>query len=350
MLVGVEPIRDEVLEGYMALTPGMRIINGYGPTETTICCSSVNYVSHVPTGEIVPIGVPLANNRIVLLDTGGNIVPRGIPGEICVSGDGVSRGYLNNPELTFEKYTPHPYFNGTRMYRTGDLAKLLPEGHIRFIGRRDHQLKIRGYRIELGEIENRLLKHKDIKQALVLAKSDSTGGKYLCAYYTLQADLPGRPPVEIEPAALKEYLAGDLPAYMIPSHFIPLEQIPLTPNGKVDKNALPEPGTNTAATEYTAPRNCIESRIAEIWTEVLALDPGEPPGIDHNFFDLGGQSLKSAAMMSKIYEEFDVKIDLVEIFKNPTIRHIAALVETIQLAVEPETVADANEEVVEMLL
>lgn len=340
MLVGVEPIRDEVLEDYMRLNPRMRIINGYGPTETTICASSFNYSSQEPQGEIVPIGVPLSNNQIVLLDDAGFLVPQGIPGEICISGDGVSRGYLNNPELTAYYYTPHPYIAGKRMYKTGDLARLLAGGNIRFVGRRDQQLKIRGYRIELGEIESRLLKHKDIKQPLVLVKTDGQAGKYLCAYFTSD--------IELEPSALREYLARDLPDYMIPSYFMQIEQIPLTANGKLDKKALPEPEVGTGTAVYIAPRNNLESKLAEIWCEVLALNPDEPPGIDHDFFELGGQSLKAAALMSKIHKELDVKVDLVGIIQKPTIREIASLIKTIQLAAKQEL--KTNEETVEMML
>jgi amino acid adenylation domain-containing protein/FkbM family methyltransferase len=316
MLVGVEPIRDQVLEDYMRLNPRMRIINGYGPTETTICATSFNYSSRPPTGEIVPIGVPLSNNQVVLLDPGDHLVPGGTPGELCISGDGVSRGYLNNPELTAEKYPPHPYFKAKRMYRSGDLARWLPEGNIRFIGRRDQQLKIRGYRIELGEIENRLLKHRNIKQALVSVNSDERSGKYLCAYI-----VPGEP---FDISSLREFLSGDLPDYMIPSYFVTLEKIPLTPNGKVDRKAFPvpqiQPGEN-----YTAPRDKIEKKLAEIWSEVLEIEI-EKIGIDDNFFHLGGHSLKATQLAAKIQKEMDVTVPLTEIFKTSHIRGLAAYI------------------------
>ncbi|MDQ1353206.1 MAG: hypothetical protein QG657_3512, partial [Acidobacteriota bacterium] len=184
MLVGVEPIRDDILEDYIRLNPCMKIINGYGPTETTICASSYNYLPHHPKGEIVSIGVPLSNNRIILLDAYDHIVPQGIPGEICISGDGVSRGYINNPELTAEKFSFNKSYFAHRtciLYKTGDMARFLPDGNLFFIGRRDNQLKIRGYRIELGEIENRLLKHPEIREAVVLPKGDADGDKCLAA-------------------------------------------------------------------------------------------------------------------------------------------------------------------------
>ncbi len=335
MLVGVEPIRDEVLEAYICLNPQMRIINGYGPTETTICATSLNYTSHEPKGEIVPIGVPLSNNQVVLLDKADHLVPRGIAGEICISGDGVTRGYLNNPELTAEKYTPHPYFKGKRMYRTGDLAQLLPEGNIRFIGRRDQQLKIRGYRIEIGEIENRLLKHPGIKQALVQAQTDEQAGKYLCAYLVTNTKL--------EIPALREYLSKDLPDYMIPSYFVPLEKIPLTANGKVDGKALPKPRIEPETQNYTAPRDKIEKKLVEIWSAVLGIEM-EKIGIDENFFHLGGHSLKATQLATKIQKEMDVNMPLTEIFKISHIRGLAAYIKKSTavkyIPIEPEEKKD----------
>jgi tyrocidine synthetase-3 len=380
MLVGVEPIRDDVLEAYMRLNPKMRIINGYGPTETTICATSLNYSPHPPRGEIVPIGVPLANNQVVLSDSAGHIVPRGTAGEICISGDGVSRGYINNPELTAEKFNhdlwdlwdyrdeeapfghiinafgegeAHELHELTRIettsnqkllrgvpdasrggflekspvkhlarrrqkiYKTGDLARLLPEGNIRFIGRRDQQLKLRGYRIEIGEIENRLLKHPGIKQALVQAQTDEQAGKYLCAYLVTSTKL--------ELPALREYLSKDLPDYMIPSYFVPLEKIPLTANGKVDGKALPKPRIELEPQNYTAPRDKIEKKLVEIWSAVLGIEM-EKIGIDENFFHLGGHSLKATQMATKIQKEMDVNVPLTEIFKTSHIRGLAAYI------------------------
>jgi tyrocidine synthetase-3 len=318
MLVGVEPIRDKTLEDYIRLNPHMRIINGYGPTETTICATSLNYISHTPQGEIVPIGKPLANNRVVLLDAADHVVPLGIAGEICISGEGVSRGYLNNPYLTAEKYVAHPYFKDKRMYRTGDMARWLPGGDILFIGRRDQQVKIRGYRIELGEIENRLLKHKDIKQAIVLAKADEKAGKYLCAY--IVAD------VILDTSELQEYLAGDLPGYMIPQYFIQQEQIPLTANGKVNRRALPEPEILPETGKYVAPTNEMEHKLVQVWAEILNLRE-EDIGIHADFFVLGGHSLKATSLVSKIYQTFHVNVPLSEIFIHPTIRELGLFIE-----------------------
>lgn len=316
LLVGVEPIRGGVLENYMKLKPAMRIVNGYGPTETTICASSTNYRPGMPGNEIVPIGAPLDNNRIVLLDTSNNLSPWGIPGEICVSGAGVTRGYLNNPELTAEKYPQHPFYENTRMYRTGDLARLLPDGNLRFIGRRDHQLKIRGYRVELGEIEQRLLKHDAVQQALVIARTHDRTGKYLCAYVIAAAGqtVP-------ESAELRKFLGRDLPDYMIPSYFVPIESIPLTPNGKVDTAALPEPAVGTGTAEFREARDAVERKLATIWAEVLDLNT--PPGIDDDFFELGGHSLKATSLVHQVKKEFEVEIEIKDVFTGPTIREMA---------------------------
>ncbi|MCP5052114.1 MAG: amino acid adenylation domain-containing protein, partial [bacterium] len=316
MLVGVEPIRDEVLEGYMRLNPDMRIINAYGPTETTICATSMLYTSHQPRGEIVPIGAPLSNNQVVLLDAGNHPVPLGIAGEICISGDGVSRGYLNNPELTAEKYTPHPYFEGKRMYRTGDLGRWLEGGNIRFIGRRDQQVKVRGYRVELGEVESSLVKREEVREALVAVREGAEGEKYLVAYVVSDK--------ELKAPDLKEYLSGKLPGYMVPSYFMSLEEIPLTPSGKVDRGALPGPVIE-AGESYIAPAGEVERKLVEIWSGVLEIE-SENISTNGNFFDLGGHSLKAAAMVSRIHKELDVKVTLVEIFRNSTIRALGKII------------------------
>ncbi|HLP46658.1 MAG TPA: amino acid adenylation domain-containing protein, partial [Candidatus Kapabacteria bacterium] len=312
MLVGVEPIRAGVLAEYMKSNPDMKIINGYGPTETTICASSYNYYPHEPAGEIVPIGTPLSNNQIVLLDAAGHITPVGIAGEICISGAGVSRGYLNNPELTAEKYTPHPYYHNKRMYRTGDMAHWLPDGNIRFTGRKDNQVKLRGYRVELGEIENRLLNHNTIKSAAVIAWENEDKGKYLCAY------IVPRSSGACDVSLLKEYLQQCLPGYMIPAHFVLLTEIPLTASGKIDRRALPQPEIVPTA-RYIAPRNELEEKLAEIWAGILGIEK-QQIGIDYNFFEIGGHSLKATQLTAKIYKTFNIKIPLSEIFRLSSIR------------------------------
>jgi amino acid adenylation domain-containing protein len=331
MLVGVEPIRDEVLEGYMQLNPGMKIINGYGPTETTICATSYNYLSHEPLGDIVPIGIPLSNLQVILLDAAGHIIPQGIPGEICISGGGVSRGYINNPELTSDKfdldlkdyrdyhegyhrsYRSHkPYI----IYHTGDLARWLKDGNIEFLGRIDNQVKIRGFRIEPGEIEKHLLEHREVKGALVTAREYENGDKYLCAYVVPQ---PGCSPHLFN--TLKEYLSGRLPDYTVPAYFVTLDRIPLNPNGKVDLKALPGPEI-TLEENLVMPGSEIEVKLAAIWNGVLGIDHNKI-GIDSDFFCLGGHSLKAMALLLKIHKTFNVKVPMDTLFAAPTVRGLA---------------------------
>jgi tyrocidine synthetase-3 len=344
MLVGVEPIRDAVLENYVRLVPHMRIINGYGPTETTICATSLNYRTHEPQGEIVPIGKPLSNNQVVLLDGGDCLVPLGAAGEICISGDGVSRGYINNPVMTAEKYTVHPYFKGRRMYRSGDLARWLPGGNIRFIGRQDSQVKIRGYRIELGEIEKQLKAHPDIKDAVVIDRNDR-GRRYLCAYIVVPP-LPDQPPGQetITVSRLKEYLEGKLPGYMVPACFVTIEKIPLNPSGKVDRSKLPQPfDTDFHPGEaYEPPTNNLQQIIAGIWQEVLGR---EKVGTRDNFFDMGGNSLDFVKVSTRLKEELERDIPVVTLFTYPTIRSLELYLTrgTGELR-EPEEPADEGDE------
>jgi tyrocidine synthetase-3 len=352
MLVGVEPIRDDVLEDYLALNESMVILNGYGPTETTICSTTYQYRSHEPEGKIVPIGRPLSNTKIFILDRKDCLVPIGVPGEICISGDGEGRGYLNNPDLTAETFVDHPFETGKRMYRTGDRGKWLPEGNIQFLGRMDNQVKIRGYRVELGEIENQLLRYKGIKKTVVTAREDKKGEKYLCAYVVPgslspeAADSPDSNPsmrsISLNISGLRDFVSNRLPHYMIPSYFMQIEEIPLTPNGKIDRSALPSPGIK-AGKEYAAPRNEIEEKLAALWSEVLEIQK-ETIGIDANFFDLGGHSLKATILLNRIHKALHVKIPLTEIFKTPFIRGLSGYIKQVArdrlAAVEPAPPAE----------
>ncbi len=312
MLVGVEPIKDQVLEDFLSLKQDLQVINGYGPTETTICSTRYIYESRKPGGKIVPIGQPLANTRALILDSRDRLVPYGTPGELCISGHGLAKGYVNNPEMTADKFTKDPFASGKRLYRTGDLARLTTDGSIEFIGRMDRQLKIRGYRIESGEIENRLLKHKGIKEALVIPRGDQNGLRYLCAYLVTNR--------EFETSELRRWLAQKLPEYMIPSHFVRTDRIPLTANGKIDWKALPDP-TVIGGSRRSLPASRQERQIIEIWSEILGI-PADNIGIDLNFFELGGHSLLATRMAVRIHKEMNVKVPLSEIFNIPTVRGI----------------------------
>jgi amino acid adenylation domain-containing protein len=331
MLVGVEPIRDRVLAAYLQLNPALRIVNGYGPTEATICATFFPFGSQPLSNENVPIGRPLANTRIWLLEQLHNPVPVAVAGELCISGRGLARGYLNNPELTADKFlnlaastSPKPLTPKSQiLYRTGDLARFLPDGNIRFLGRVDHQVKIRGFRIELGEIENQLRRHPLVKQAVVAAREDKENEKYLAAYIVPQTNRTSRTN-KTSPLKLRQYLAEILPDYMIPAYFVFLDQIPLTPSGKTDRGALPEPQLQSVdeGTAYTAPRDKLEEELVSLWADVLGL-PVSVIGIDNRFFNLGGHSLKAMHLVSRIHKVFDVRVPLPEFFQLPTVRRLA---------------------------
>lgn len=323
MLVGVEPIKDYILEDYMSLNENMQVINGYGPTEATICATMYHYGDKEPCGRNVCIGSPMLNTQIYILDRSGNAVPVGAAGELCISGDGLARGYLYRPELTSKKFVQNPFVSGQRMYKTGDLARWLPEGNIEFLGRIDYQVKIRGYRIELGEIESQLLKNEDVKEAVVVDKQDGLGNKYLCAYIVSDT--------EIQVTELRKKLARKLPDYMIPTYFMQIEKIPLTSNGKIYRKALPEPdGVVNTGVEYVAPRNEVEEKLIEIWNEVL--EAGRI-GTDDDFFILGGHSLKAIKMAAIIKKELMTEISVGDIFSHSTVRSLG---EYIGKAIESE--------------
>jgi amino acid adenylation domain-containing protein len=296
----------------------MRIINSYGVTEATIDTSYYEeWINDIPSSGNVPIGKPMPNMKFFILDTHENLQPVGIPGELSIGGDGVARGYLNNPELTAERFLSVSHrsyrsYISKKIYKTGDLARWLPDGNMEFLGRMDFQVKVRGYRIELKEIENQLKKYRGIKETVVLAPTGN-----LCAYIVFAGE--GVPVSEI-----REYLSGELPDYMIPTHFIEAKQIPLTPNGKIDKKALSElDRTIGIGTEYVAPTNEVEKNLAAMWSEILEKDR---VGIDDNFFDLGGQSLIAMRLMSMIKEVFNVKVPLTAFFQVSTVKAIAGLI------------------------
>jgi amino acid adenylation domain-containing protein len=294
-----------------------RLVHVYGPTETTVYATYYE-IKQIQDGQMsVPIGAPIANTCIYILSQAGKLQPIGVPGELCIAGDGLASGYLNRPELTAEKFVENPFMLGDKMYRTGDLARWLPDGNIEFLGRIDHQIKLRGFRIELGEIESRLISHSLIKEALVIVKDDVKGNQYLCAYIAAEGDNVI--------SQIRGYLDQTLPQYMIPSVFVQLEKMPLTPNGKIDRRALPEPeGRVQTKREYIAPRNEVEEKLAEIWQEILGV---EKVGMEDNFFELGGYSLKVITLVAEIGEEFGVEIPYDQIFKNPTITELAKCTE-----------------------
>ncbi|WP_342551889.1 non-ribosomal peptide synthase/polyketide synthase [Paenibacillus sp. FSL R7-0652] len=296
-------------------TGSSSLINLYGPTEATVDVSFFECSKEVKS--TVPIGQPIDNHKLYILDSMQNLRPLGVTGELYISGDGLARGYLNQPELTAERFVPNPFEPGERMYRTGDLARWLPDGNVEYLGRIDDQVKIRGYRIELGEIETQLAKHEHVIEAAVVAREDLQGQSYLCGYVVANGDLTV--------ASLRQYLGQGLPDYMIPAHFVQLDQLPLTPNGKLDRKALPEPnGTMESGRVYVAPRNETEEQLAALWKSVLGV---EKIGVQDSFFELGGHSLNAMIVVSRVNREFAVDIPLREMFQYPTIEELAVRIE-----------------------
>jgi amino acid adenylation domain-containing protein len=305
-----------VLEGYAP----RHLLNGYGPTETTTFAIT-HEVTDVEQGAGIPLGRPIANTRIYILDAHGEPVPVGVGGELYIGGAGVALGYHERPGLTAERFVPDPFGgeprSGARMYRTGDLGRWLPDGTVEFLGRNDHQVKVRGFRIELGEIEARLLAHPEVREAAVLAREDAPGDRRLVAYYV------GAEGAEAE--KLRAHLAGNLPEYMVPAAYVRLEKLPLNPNGKVDRRALPAPeGSSYATREYEAPRTPVEEVLAGIWTEVLSR---ERVGVHDSFFDLGGHSLLIIRLLAEIQATFDLEISMRTVFSMPTLEAMAGEIE-----------------------
>ncbi|MCP5103401.1 MAG: amino acid adenylation domain-containing protein, partial [bacterium] len=312
-----EHFPDQLVKKHFSKLPGVRITNEYGPTENSV---NTTIYELTPDSPKALIGKPIWNVGVTILDRDLCLCPIGVGGEICLSGASLARGYLNNPELTNQKFleVQEPFFKkvlGPRreiFYRTGDMGRWLADGNLEFLGRVDTQVKIRGMRIEIGEIENRLLRHDDIKEAVVLAHESQAGEKYLCAYIVTHS---------AHSTEFREYLSQMLPDYMIPSYFVELDKIPLTPSGKIDRQALPVPDLQVK-TEYAAPRDEIEKKLVHIWSEILALEE-DKIGIDSNFFELGGHSLRATIVASRIHKAFSVNLPLAEIFKTPFISGLA---------------------------
>jgi thioesterase domain-containing protein/acyl carrier protein len=326
-----EALLAEMVNRFRTVNQDIALENIYGPTEATIYASKYS----LPAGEIpitgtVPIGKPLANMKLYILNPADQLQPVGVPGELGISGTGLARGYLNRPELTVRKFVSIPLappttttsFILTRAYRTGDLGSWLPDGNIEFLGRIDQQVKIRGHRVELGEIENQLLNHQDLKEVVVTAatKTDNNikGDQYITAYIVSARKFPL--------SELREFLSEKLPHYMIPAYFIRMESIPITASGKIDKKSLPEAGV-TATERYVPPGDPVEKQLVAIWSEVLGIAE-KIIGIDDNFFALGGHSLTATIQGSKIYKAFNITIPLAVLFKTPTIKHLSEYIKS----------------------
>ena len=309
-------LADQILE------TGSELWNLYGPTEATIWSAiyqvRVNQTEARNEGATVAIGRPINNTQIYILDKHLQPVPIGVPGELYIGGDGLARGYLNRPELTQEKFIVNPFSQeeGTRLYKTGDLACYLHDGNIEYLGRIDNQVKIRGFRIELGEIEAVLSKHPQVQTAVVIAREDQPGDKRLVAYFVPKNE---QVPTSSE---LRGFLQEHLPNYMLPSHFVLLESVPLTPNHKVNRRALPAPEGLRPDLEiaFAMPRNQLEQTIATIWQKALNL---EKIGIYDNFFELGGHSLLIIQISSQLREILQTDFPMIDLFRYPTISSLA---------------------------
>jgi amino acid adenylation domain-containing protein/non-ribosomal peptide synthase protein (TIGR01720 family) len=317
-----EALTLEILKKYRKLTLKSRLENIYGPTEASIYGSWYSLSNRIGTDN-VPIGKPLYNVKMYIINKYHLLCPLGVVGELSISGKGLARGYINDKELTSDRFIGSRFIKGERIYLTGDLARWLPDGHIEFLGRIDDQVKIRGFRIELGEIEAQLLKSHRIKEAVVMAKEDKSGNKYLCAYFVLKKSerQKNRNTEGIYTPEIRRELSHNLPDYMIPAYFVELDSIPLTGSGKVDRGALPEPVVVTGES-YTAPGSEIEMRLVEVWQQVLGL---KRIGINDNFFMLGGDSIKTIQIVSRM-RNLGYGVEMRDIFDNPTISKLAPFV------------------------
>ncbi|HET9358753.1 MAG TPA: amino acid adenylation domain-containing protein [Vicinamibacterales bacterium] len=333
LLIGGEALSLNHVQRALAALPSTTIINGYGPTESTTfaCCHPIPVALRTTT-QSIPIGRPIGNTTVNVLDAHMQPVPLGASGEVLIGGAGLARGYLDRADLTAERFVPDPYgaHTGGRVYRTGDVARYLPDGNVEFLGRVDHQVKLRGFRIELGEIEAVLRDHPALRDAVVVVREDAPGQARLVAYTVAHAQSP-------DVSEVRNYLKASLPDYMVPSAFVALDALPLTPNGKVDRRALPDPSPERPATpeSLVAARSPQEEIISGIWAEVLGI---ERVGVHDDFFEFGGHSLLATQVMSRVRNAFQVELPLRVLFEAPT---IAGLSEKLTAAIRANRELDS---------
>jgi amino acid adenylation domain-containing protein len=323
LILGGEVLSWQLVEKIRQYAPSCQILNHYGPTETTV--GVLTYPVHErmrDKSETVPLGRAIANTQVYILDHYLQPVPIGVAGELYIGGDSVARGYLNQPQLTAEKFITVENLGGqdahpTRVYKTGDLARYLPDGNIEFLGRIDYQVKIRGFRVELGEISSILTQHPSVRESVVLVREDEPGNQRLVAYVLPHSD--AKPVV----SNLKDFLQEQLPDYMIPTAFVLLDAFPLTPNGKIDRLALPAPDSaRFNLKEYVAPQTPVEEVLADIWADILKI---ERVGIQDNFFDLGGHSLLATQLISRVHKILRAQLTLRDLFEEPTIANLSKI-------------------------
>ncbi|BBP64618.1 hypothetical protein PHLH5_21590 [Pseudomonas sp. Cab53] len=335
-----EALPPALARDWFARFPTIALMNAYGPAE---CSDDVAFhpITQAPADDCLhmPIGKPTANNQVFVLDSALRMVPIGVPGELCIGGVGVGRGYLRDPQRTREAFVPHPFQADARLYRSGDIGRLRADGVLEYLGRRDQQVKIRGHRIELGEIENRLMQHPAVDSAAVLALPDARGTLQLVAWYVLDstADLGDEP----APQVLAAYLGAQLASYMVPARWLALEQLPLNANGKVDRRALAArgvPQAETAEALCVAPRTETEQVLAQLWQEILGLDT---VGVHDDFFAIGGHSLLATQVLSRIRRRLNVNLPLRTLFERGTLEQLAAAVDR-QREVPVESAGDSD--------
>lgn len=287
----------------------------YGPTETTIFTTTKQIKNDIPQTNSYILGTPILDTGILILDDYLKMIPVGVIGKIYISGAGLAKGYLNKPELTDLKFIRNPYKKDEKIYDSGDLGRWLPDGGIEFLGRSDNQVKIRGFRIELGEIESVLTTYSEIRQVIVQAK-DVNNQKVLVAYYISEE--------EINKADLRLYLMKKIPEYMIPGFYVKMEKFPVTPNGKIDHKSLPDiTDSDIIKKEYVAPQNSTQTKLVEIWENVLGINK---IGINDNFFELGGHSINIIKIVAEIQKDFEIKINITDLFKDSTIKALEDLI------------------------
>jgi len=328
LLIGGESLSPSHVRKALATLPDTHIINGYGPTESTTfaCCYAIDHLLPEDVRSI-PIGHPISNTQVYVLDKNLQPVPIGIPGELYIGGPGLARGYLRRPDITAERFLPHPFSKkiGARLYKTGDLVRYRADSTIEFLGRLDAQVKIRGFRIELGEIDAVVAQHPNTKECATILYKDASGEKRLVTY------LVAHEQTEDIVQNINRYLKELLPEYMLPSAVLCIPTLPLTPNGKFDWRSLPPPDRQSMAVRETSvsPRNALETSLAKIWSEVMDI---ESIGIHDNFFDLGGHSLLAMMLVSHMKKLTQSEISVLDVFMAPTLAALAERVTNVQLA------------------